>query len=192
MLGTLLFGAGWLIALVLIAAACSDDSVGPATTPVITASTTTRSVTQPPPSTTEAPSTTSSVTTTTQPNRLAEIQAIFQDLEERRLDALYRKDEEAFRELFANEGYLEESLVLFEVIEFATPPSETRLEVLELVADNRGCVAADVRYFGNSAISDGGEVRDVWVIELTSSSTWGLSFVGAGWTCDGPHPFAKS
>jgi len=43
---------------------------------------------------------------------VAEIEAILQDLEERRLDALYRGDEVAYRALFANEAYLEESIKL--------------------------------------------------------------------------------
>jgi hypothetical protein len=71
-------------------ASCTTTESNPATTPTTGPTTTT---TAPP-------------TTTSAPDRLAEIQAIFQDLEERRLDALYRGDVEAFSALFANEAYL--------------------------------------------------------------------------------------
>ena len=91
---------GVLVAALL--AACTGSESTPATTPTTTAapsSSTTTSTTAPP-----------TTTTTMEADRLAQIQAIFQDLEERRLDALYRGDVEAFSALFANEAYLERSL----------------------------------------------------------------------------------
>lgn len=43
-------------------------------------------------------------------DRVAEIQAIFQELEVRRLQAIMDQDEEAFRAVFANEEYEERSV----------------------------------------------------------------------------------
>ncbi len=89
--------------LTVVVAACSSGGT-PATTPK-SVTTTTTSTTVP-----ASASTTTTEATTTTLDRLAEIQAIFQDLEERRLQALYDGDREAFRALFANDEYMERSM----------------------------------------------------------------------------------
>ena len=74
--------------------ACTTVGSTPATAPPITeaANTTSTSTT-----------TTTMTAPTTTLDRLTEIQAIFQDLEVRRLQAIMDQDEEAFRSLFAND-----------------------------------------------------------------------------------------
>ena len=97
--------------LTVVVTACSSGGT-PATTPTSVATTTT-TTTVPPSS-----STTTTEATTTTVDRLAEIEAIFQDLEERRLQALYDGDREAFQALFANDEYMERSMGAFDVVEF--------------------------------------------------------------------------
>ncbi|MEN8234948.1 MAG: hypothetical protein ABFR89_08530, partial [Actinomycetota bacterium] len=92
----------WLIVVGMLAVGCSSAGT-PATVPETVATTTTAAVTTQPPSTT---ATTTTQATTTTVDRVAEIEAIFQDLEERRLQALYDGDVEAFKSLFANEEYM--------------------------------------------------------------------------------------
>ncbi len=101
-------------ALILIVAGCT--AVGtPATTPPSVPTTAATTVVPP---TTLPPTTTTTAATTTTVDRIAEIQAIFQDLEERRLQALYEGDTETFKSLFANKEYLQRSLGAFDVVEF--------------------------------------------------------------------------
>ena len=157
-------------------AACTTTDSTPATTPTTTAPTTTTSTTA-----TAPPSTTSA------PDRLAEIQAIFQDLEERRLDALYRGDVEAFSALFANEAYLERSLGAFEVIEFSAQPAEAGVRVEQVLVDTPGCIAADLTYEPVDAIVGSSKTSNRTVVEYVSGE-WGLSYAGEGWACDGSHP----
>ncbi|MDP8958264.1 MAG: hypothetical protein M3N51_03480, partial [Actinomycetota bacterium] len=64
------------------------------------------------------------------------MEAIVQDLEERRVEALYRKDLEALRELYASKGLYELELELtVPQIEFKEPPGELKVSVLRLVKD---------------------------------------------------------
>jgi uncharacterized membrane protein YjjP (DUF1212 family) len=112
--------------LTVVVAACSSGGT-PATTP--TSVTTTTTSTSVPPSS----STTTTEATTTTVDRVAEIEAIFQDLEERRLQALYDGDREAFQALFANDEYMERSLALFDLVDFAedwVPPAVLVVSVL--------------------------------------------------------------
>ncbi len=186
------FGA--VATLVLMMAACSDSG-SPATTPVASTpatttttmpATTTTASPAPSPTTTAAPVATLAPTTTI--DRLAEVQAIIQDLEERRLDALFREDEEAFRTLFANDAYLEFSLEVLGTVDFVAEPKDLVVEVREIVADTGDCLAIVVfndlsQTLGPEAV---GESREV--LELGADGEWGYSYSGAGWACDGPHP----
>jgi len=120
-------------------------------------------------------------------DRLAQIQAIFQDLEERRLDALYRGDVEAFSALFTNEAYLEQDLQSFELVEFIAAPDDVIVEVTEVLYDHVACAAIRVetdytQFFGPSGVGQ----RNV-ILEA-SDGGWGFSYVGEGWECVGPHP----
>lgn len=158
-------------------AACTGTESNPATAPPTTAPTTTV-----PTTTTVAPP-----VTTTAPDRLAEIQAIFQDLEERRLDALYRGDVEAFSALFANQAYLERDLQSFDLVDFIAAPENVVIEVTEITFDNDDCVAAVVSTDFRSALGAEAKGRGSSVIERKEGE-WGFSWVGEGWACDGPHP----
>ena len=133
--------------------------------------------------------TTTTLATTTTVDRVAEIEAIYQDLEERRLDALYRGDEVAYRALFANEAYMEASMGAFEVIEFDGPPRQVQLHVEEVLWDSGACIAASVNSSPVSGIIGSTQHSRVIVIQVANRN-WGLSFVGMGWACEGPHPFS--
>ncbi len=159
----------------LLLAACSGSST-PATAPTFVSTT--------------ASTTTTTIEVTTTLDRVAEIEAIYQDLEERRLDALYRGDEVAYRALFANAGYLEESMDVMDLVEFQDDWPPVDVVIIEVLHDSAECIA--VR--GGTDYTDiflGGGVGDgVDVIEATDNG-WGISFSGSGWTCDGPHPFSS-
>ncbi|HZJ47744.1 MAG TPA: hypothetical protein VFD97_01760, partial [Acidimicrobiia bacterium] len=103
--------------LAVVAAGCSATGT-PATVPSsIPAATTAATTVAVLPTTTTSLTTTTGATTTTV-DRRSEIEAIFQDLEERRLQALYDGDREAFKALFANDEYRDRSLALFDLVEF--------------------------------------------------------------------------
>ncbi len=123
----------------VVVAACSSGGT-PATTPPPVPSTTTSTTATLPPTT----STTTTVATTTTMNRLAEIEAIFQDLEERRLQALYDGDREAFQALFANTEYMTRSMGLFDVVEFADRWSVPAVSATAVLAYTADCIAAVV------------------------------------------------
>lgn len=164
--------AARLLPFVLLVAACSPSSQ-PATTPATVA-------------TTEAATTTVEVTTTL--DRIAEIEAIYQDLEERRLDALYRGDREAFRALFANDAYLDTSLELFDLMEFTAPPDEAHVVVVRVLNDTGECFALEVEknFVGVLAGADAPGMG-IEVVERVGN-VWGFSYNGEEWACDGPHP----
>jgi len=169
--------------LMFLVAACISGGA-PATTPA-PATTTTASTTLAPTSST----TTTEVTSTTV-DRLAEIEAIFQDLEERRLQALYDGDREAFRALFANDEYMERSMALFDLVEFAAPPQLGRVEVSSILHEGDDCLAAEVVTAYEGILADGGTDSKLVVLERVGAE-WGISFVGEGWVCDGPHPLSS-
>jgi hypothetical protein len=149
------------------------------------------------PSITEAPTTVAtSTTTTTMPattttlDRLAEIEAIFQDLEVRRLQAIMDEDEEAFRSVFANEEYADRSLVAMDVVK-VLDPAVVAFDLVDVLADDAQCIAV-TGVIDATGASDGGgkgEIAD-FVVEL-DDGRWGLSWVGEGWRCSGPHPFSS-
>ena len=130
-------------------------------------------------------STTTTLATTTTVDRVAEIEAIYQDLEERRLEALYRGDEEAFAATHVDNGYLAQSMDLFDVLEFDGPP-ELQVDILRLVHDGEQCIAFED--IVHRADLDESSDPSVTVLELRNG-LWLLSYSGSGWTCDGPHPF---
>jgi hypothetical protein len=163
-----------LTVLSLVIVGCTGSST-PATTPTSVATT--------------SSTTTTTLEVTTTVDRLTEIEAIYQDLEERRLGALYRGDREAFAALFANEAYLEESTEVLNLVEFQEKWPPVFVVVTEVLQDSAECIAARTAT-DYSAIFVGGGVSDsVEVIELVDG-VWGISFVGSGWTCDGPHPLS--
>jgi len=169
--------------LTVLLAACSSGGT-PATTPT-TVATTTATKTLPATS-----STTTREATTTTIDRIVEIEAIFQDLEKRRLQALYDGDREAFRALFANDAYMERSMGLFDLIEFVAPPAPGRIEVRSILSEGDQCLAAEVATTYAGILAEGGTDSKRVVLERLGAD-WGISFVGEGWICDGPHPLSS-
>lgn len=171
-------------ALILIVAGCT--AVGtPATTPPSVPTTAATTVVPP---TTLPPTTTTTAATTTTVDRIAEIQAIFQDLEERRLQALYEGDTETFKSLFANKEYLQRSLALFDLVGFADNWQMPSLAVSEVLADEDACIAVRLDADYTSVLIAGRQVSSTHVVEVEDGD-WGISYVGEGWACEGPHPF---
>ncbi len=170
-----------MAASILVLGACTTVGNSPATAPPAT---------EPPVTTsTSTTTTTTTLATTTTLDRVAEIQAIFQDLEVRRLQAIMDQDEEAFRSVFANAEYEERSMVLLDDVTVIDPQA-VMFTVTEVFSDGPDCIAVDAVVDASLAIQGGGVSagRD-HVIEVSESS-WGLSWVGDGWRCVGPHPFS--
>lgn len=166
--------------LTVVVTACGSGGT-PATTPTSVATTTTTTAVAP------SSSTTTTVATTTTVDRLAEIEAIFEDLEERRLQALYDGDREAFQALFANAEYMERSMGAFDVVVFESPP-EVQVEVLDVLTDSSSCIAV-ARVLHRTDL-DETSAEAVGVLERLDDA-WGFSFAGEGWACDGPHPLSS-
>jgi hypothetical protein len=166
--------------LTVVVTACSSGGT-PATTPpsVATPATTT--------TTTSSSTTTTTEATTTTVDRLAEIEAIFQDLEERRLQALYDGDREAFKALFANDEYMTRSMGVFDVVEFEGEP-QVALVGIAVLYEGSECLAAS---YGVRRIDVGESTTPTIVVLERIRDGWGFSYAGEGWVCDGPHPFSS-
>ncbi len=126
-----------LMAAVACAGGCTSAGSVPATAPSTTARPTVTTEAPPPPTVT---STVTAATTSTV-DRLGEITAIFEDLERRRLAAIYAGDVEAFTALFADTPYLDRSLAVFDLVEPGEPPSVS-IDVLDVLRDDDTCLAA--------------------------------------------------
>ncbi len=170
-----------MVGILLVAAACADSG-SPTTAPVATTGSDT--------TTTVPPTATSTLAPTTTLGRLAEVQAIVQDLEERRLDALFREDEEAFRALFANVAYLELSLEVLGNLEFVAEPTDIDVEVSEILAETEDCLAVEVVTDLTQALGPDALVTQTLVLEKLADG-WGYSYGGTGWVCSGPHPLER-
>ncbi len=127
--------------------------------------------------------------TTTTVDRVAEIEAIFQDLEERRLQALYEGDKEAFKSLFANKEYLQRSLGVLDRVEFVARPDEVVVDLVAVIGDTGECIAARVLTDAVQSLGPKGMSDRIMVLELVEDR-WGFSYIGEGWACEGPHPFS--
>ena len=175
--------AALMLGFAALAAGCTTASGTPATAPSVPetlAPTTTTS----PPTTTVAPATTTTI------DRLSEIQAIFEEIELRRLRAIYDQDEKAYRAVFANQGYMERSLEVLTLVEFIHAPERVKQEIVRTITDTDDCIAALIRFDNTGMLVGGGEGESIHVVELRPDGSWGLSYIGTGWTCDGPHPFS--
>lgn len=155
-----------LIALGVLLAACTTRG-SPATTPAV------------------APT----VATSTTLDRLAEVEAIVQDLEERRLDALYRRDLEALREVYASEGLYERVVPVVGQLQFAKPPWSIDVDVTEILLDQTDCLAAKISFDNREALGPEALEQHVVILQPSRPFRWGYSYLGTGWLCDGPHPF---
>lgn len=171
-----------LVALAGVAVGCTATTNAPATTPTIPGTTSTII----PGSVITTTSTTMLTTTTV--DRVAEITAIFEDLERRRLQAILDQDEEAFRALFANDEYLEGSLVALKLVTVLNPELAT-VVVVEVFADESACIAVDAEFDLTGATQPGSRNRNEHVIEMRDG-LWGFSWAGKGWRCDGPNPLS--
>jgi hypothetical protein len=156
-----------LIALGVLLAACTSQG-SPATTPATVATT---------------------LATSTTLDRLAEVEAIVQDLEERRLDALYRKDLGALREVYASEGLYERVVPVVGQLEFARPPWNIDVDVDQILLDRTNCLAAKISFDNREALGPDALEEHIVILEPSRSFGWGYSYLGTGWLCDGPHPF---
>lgn len=161
-----------------VATGCTTTSNSPATTP-----STTSTVALP-----TSSSTTTTAAPTTTVDRIAEIEAIFLDLEIRRLQAIKDQDEGAYRSVFANEFYEEASFPGFSLAEVVDPEA-IELVVDEVLVDSQECIVAAVTLDRTGAVEGGGRDDHEWVAEF-EEGRWGLSYVGSGWRCEGPHPLA--
>ncbi len=178
-----------MIASALFLGACTATTATPATAPESIAPETTTTAATTTTSTTLAPTTTAQSPATTV-DRKAEIEAIFQNLEQRRLTALYEGDREAFAALFANDAYLQRSLGAFEVVDFSERPTTAHVAVLRVLVDNPDCIAAVVAIDAVLELVGSERTEHRTVLERRTESAWGLSYVGKGWECNGQHPLS--
>jgi hypothetical protein len=167
-----------LMASLLGLGACTSVGSTPATSPPNTA----------------VPTASTSTTTmlpviTTTLDRVTEIQAIFQDLEVRRLQAIMDQDEEAFRSVFANDEYAERSMVAMDLVE-VIDPSLVSFDASELLADTADCIAVMGIVDATGASVGGGRGGIADFVAEMGRDGWGLSWIGEGWQCVGPHPFS--
>jgi hypothetical protein len=175
------------ILVLMVAAACVGGCTGtgsaPATAPSSTAPGTTTPMTSTP--TTTITATTAAPTTTI--DRITEITRIFEDLERRRLAAIYAGDRDAFRTLFADTPYLDRSLEVFDLVAPGTPPAIT-IEVIEVLRDDDRCLAVWA-----AAEVDGQRVKPTTTVLAKTVGGWAFAFVTderGGWMCDGKHPLS--
>ena len=177
----------WITVVGLFAGGCAAGGT-PATAPQTTPAPTTASIAMDPAE--SAATATTAPGTTNTAERSVEIEAMVRDLEERRLQALYDRDVEAFTALFANGEYLQRSLALFDLVEFVGEPEAGRVEAVVVRHLGDECLVAEVRT-DYSGILSGGEVATKVVVFEHSGEAWGISLVGEGWRCDGPPPFSS-
>ena len=91
--------------------------------------------------------------------------------------------------VFANEAYLEESMILFDLMEFEAPPEPGRASIIQVLSENETCIALEINSNFVGILTGAEESATSTVIERNLSG-WGFSYVGEGWVCDGPHPFS--
>lgn len=175
---------------VLVVAACVGGCTTEGSTPATAPDSTAPATTQPAPSDPITSTTTIPPATTTTLDRLAEVTAIFDDLERRRLEAIDASDVAAFESVFANGPYLEESRVTLDLVVVVDSIGFETTQIT-LLTDSTDCIAAEISRDMSGAISGGGPGTSVHVVERRPDGAWGLSWIGGGWECDGPHPLGS-
>ncbi len=176
--------AVFVVGIAVVVTACTTATDTPATAPTVPLPPTTVQV---------SPSSTIPVTTvpapTTTLDRLAEIEAIYQDLEDRRVAALWSGDAEAFLGLFVDNPYKEESKRALEEIEPGEPP-QIIVKVLKIVKDEPDCLV----FVDESSVVGLDEAPDISVTTLQPiEDGWGYAYVSSepeGWLCEEPHPLS--
>jgi hypothetical protein len=134
--------------------------------------------------------TTSPAVTTTTTDRLSEVAAILEDLERRRLAAIYSGDVEAFGSLYANAAYQtldEVSLSALEVLD----PDALKVIDLTLLVDSGECLVLVAELDASTAFVGGTRTSSTVVLEKVDDM-WGYSWIGEGWLCEGSHPLSQS
>lgn len=169
-----------------VASGCSTSTDTTATTPTSVAPVTTAAPGTVVSTTASTPTTT--LATTTSIDRLTEIAAIFEDLERRRLQAIFDQDEDAFRAVHANETYEELSMQVMDLVRVVDANKAT-VEVHEILVDEATCTAIRASIDLSEATERGEIGIDLHVLELGDSG-WGFSWTGEGWQCVGPHPLS--
>lgn len=179
--------SGMAIAAVLVAAACVGGCTTTERTPATAPDTTA------PPSTTTTqplPSSTIAVGSSTTIDRLAEVTAIVEVLEARRLEAIYSADIDAFTALFADTAYLDQSLAIFDQPPAGDPP-QVRIQVLEVLKDEPDCLAV----YSAAAVGDPPRASDpatTVLVKVESDWVYAFAYRGKeGWLCDGEHPLGS-
>ncbi|HEX5672559.1 MAG TPA: hypothetical protein VFY46_07515, partial [Acidimicrobiia bacterium] len=133
----------WVMAIAIVVglgavvAVLVQDGPSPTTTTVVTTTTTTD-----PPTTGTSTTTTS---TTTAEQRLAEVEAILQELWFGWFDAIYRKDADAVWEVVATSQGHESGLAAMESMEFLAPPTlqEVRVTIVQILLDRQDCLVVE-------------------------------------------------
>ena len=175
--------AALMLGFAALAAGCTTATGTPATAPTVP-ETLAPTTTTPPPTTT-----TVTLATTTTVDRLSEIQAIFEDLEHRRLKALYAEDGESFEALFVDSPYRELSLEILEISRTGDPP-KLETSILEVLRDDTDCLVIVT----STTVSDSGDRAVVRTTTLQPlEDGWGYAYVQEGtegWLCTGPHPLS--
>jgi hypothetical protein len=174
-----------IVVLIVVAACiggCTTAANVPATAPSSTAPITLATTTMPP-----TPTSTSASPTTTV-DRVTEVTRIFEDLERRRLAAIYSGDVEAFTTLFADTPYLERSLEVFDLVEPGDPP-DISIEVIEILRDDDKCLAL----YYSALIGGTPGAAPATVVLRNSGERYRYAFTNdgrGGWLCEGPHPLS--
>jgi hypothetical protein len=170
-----------LVAVAVVAEGCTTVDNAPPTAPTTTRATTSTTIPA-----TKSTSTTASPSTTI--DRFVEITAIFEDLERRRLQAIYTGDQEAFLALFADTPYRERSLEVFDHVA-PGPVPEITIEILDVLRDDTECLAV----WATGEVDDR-PIEAALTVLTRSDREWGIAYVTTdveGWICDGPHPLSS-
>jgi hypothetical protein len=177
--------AALTLGFVALTAACTTANGTPATAPSVPEALATTAA--PPPTTTPVVVTTEITTTTV--DRLSEIQAIYEDLEHRRVNALWSADADSFVSLFVDNAYREESLRALDFVEPGDPP-DLIIDIIRIIKDDPGCLVFVERTA--IAASENPPTEQTVTLQPTQDG-WGYAYVSdgpGGWLCTDPHPLS--
>jgi hypothetical protein len=176
---------GWIVfGTALVFAACSGNGSTPATAPPTSpgpSSTVATTITQLP--TTSLVATT---TTTVDSDRVAEIETILEVIELGVRQAEFDRDEGAFSRFYLSNGFFERVLPSFLESQPEIRPTWAQVEVFDIYNDDEDCIAVRAENSWEGGTPYGRDL--VQVLERLPNGDWGISFIGKGWQCDGPHP----
>ena len=175
--------AALVLGFAALVAGCTTASGTPATAPSVPDTVPTTTVTLPP-TTTITPT-----TTTTTIDRLSEIQAIYEDLENQRVQALWAGNREVFLSLFTDTPYRDESLRALDLVDTGEPPVLI-IEIDEIFMDDSECLV----FVASTIIADSEDRPKAHTVTLQPlANGWGYAYVSddpGGWLCTEPHPLS--